>query len=394
LTFDGSDDYVVVADDDSLDIPGALTLAFWTRYTSSGSGWIISKGTTGTAYGYWAAKNAGQIRFGDNAGFKTTTASTYNDGAWHFVVCVYDGGSSFDSLKIYVDNVEQTTTQAGSFSSFDATDEPLVLGGHFDSGSINTGRFFAGDIDNAMIFDKALASEEREFLYNEGNGTEDMSVGGYGSAFYTCNGWYFDAAEDFEVKVDFHYSNTDGTGWVEMALENNIDNYVSLSADYNDGGAHFYYEQVVDGNMVSSQVTRALQDGTLYISYDSVLDELYLSFSDYGPGDAWQTISGLLAGQWSSSAVGVSLGGGSPGTIISEGEAYLDDFEVSSGVLVGWPPVTDLYEDGYIDLFDLWIIAENWLESDVGVEGGDINDNGEADGTVDLRDLAELGLAW
>ncbi len=172
LDFDGIDDYVVVPDDVNLDIPGALTLAFWTKYTSSSSGWIISKGTTGGAYGYWAAVNAGQIRFGDNAGFKTTTASTYNDGAWHFVVCVYDGGSSFDSLKIYVDNVEQTTTQAGSFSGFDATNEPLVLGGHFDSGSIHIGRFFAGSIDNVMVVDEALTQEEISYLYNSGNGTE------------------------------------------------------------------------------------------------------------------------------------------------------------------------------------------------------------------------------
>jgi len=63
-------------------------------------------------------------------------------------------------------------------------------------------------------------------------------------------------------------------------------------------------------------------------------------------------------------------------------------------VLLGWPPVTDLYKDGYIDLSDLSIIADNWLQSDVGAAGGDINDNGIGDGTVNFRDFAELGLAW
>jgi hypothetical protein len=179
-----------------------------------------------------------------------------------------------------------------------------------------------------------------------------------------------------------------------MTLENSIDNYVSLCADYNDGGAHYYYEKVVDGGVVSGQTARTFDDRTLYISYDFTLDELYLSYTGYGSGNAWQTLSGLLAGQWSSSKMGVSLGGGSSGTIITDGDTYLDNFEVSSGMLLGWPPVTDLYKDGYIDLYDLSIIADNWLASGVGVEGGDINDNGEADGTVNLRDLAELGLAW
>ena len=79
--------------------------------------------------------------------------------------------------------------------------------------------------------------------------------------------------------MDFHYSNTAGPGWVGMTLENSTDNYVSLSVDYNDGSAHYYYEQVVDGSVTSGQTTRAADDGTLYISYDSVLDELYLSYT-------------------------------------------------------------------------------------------------------------------
>jgi hypothetical protein len=162
LDFDG-DDYVEIEDDDDLDIPGALTLAFWTKYTSEHYGHIISKGKTGTAYGYWVGiePEQGRIRFGDDDGFKKTTKD-FNDGNWHYVVCVYDGGSTFDALKIYVDNVEQATTNQGEFhdnhAGFDATNEPLMIGAHSADGS--TMKFFRGTIDDARIYKRALSEEE------------------------------------------------------------------------------------------------------------------------------------------------------------------------------------------------------------------------------------------
>ena len=383
LIFDGTNDYVAVPDDASLDITGPLTLASWTKYTSTSAGYIINKGKTGTAYGYWAGNNAGKIRFGNNAGFKTTT-STFNDGNWHFVVCVYEGGGAFGALKIYVDNVEQATTTTGTFNGFAATNEPLLLGARMNDGVVSG--FLNGSIDNAMLFDKALTADERGILYNQGNGTETIPAGGgYGSAFYVANGWNFDVAEDFEVKVDFHYSDTSSTGWVEMALENTKDNYVSLSAGFDGSEAYFYYEKAVDGNVVYGQTTRDLNDGTLYISYNASADELYLSFTGYGDVNAWQTIS------WSSGPVSIAIGGGTELVELKQGEAYLDNFEVTAATLIGWPPATDLDNNGFIDWGDVEVISENWLLVGPDVPGDIYRDE---DDTVNFLDFAEFGLAW
>ena len=336
LTFDGTDDYVAIPDSNSLDIPGALTLAFWTKYTSTGSGWIISKGRTGTAYGYWAGNDAGKIRFGSNAGYKTTTASTFNDGNWHSVVCVYDGGGTFSALKIYVDNVEQATTQAGSFNGFSATNEPLVLGARTNDSAVSG--FFTGSIDNAMVFNRALTANEREKLYNGGNGTE--TIPGFSqhlSAFYIANYWSFDVNESFAVKVDFHYSDiSDRDSWVGITVGND-DRYVSISAGSDNEEPYFYYETIVDGNTVSERELRDTNDGTLYISYDGNSHSLYLSHVGYGSEKAyiWQTISNPLQVQWLS-PVDVAIGGGSDGVALDADEAYLDNFEVTSGQLLGW----------------------------------------------------------
>jgi hypothetical protein len=54
--------------------------------------------------------------------------------------------------------------------------------------------------------------------------------------------------------------------------------------------------------------------------------------------------------------------------------------------LLGWPVVTDLDNDGFIEIDDLKIMCENWLDSGE----GDIDNSG----IVDFRDFAEFGLAW
>jgi hypothetical protein len=258
-------------------------------------------------------------------------------------------------------------------------------------GTTYIGRFltnynFGGSIDNVMIFNRALSPDEISYLYNNGDGTETIPVGGgYGSAFYRANGWNFDIAEDFKAKVDFHYSDTSssGDGWVEMAIENTEDNYVSLSAGFDGNEAYFYYEKTVDGNTVYEQVSRASNDGTLYLSYDAGLDELYLSFTDYGSDNAWRTIS------WSSGPVSIAVGGGSSGAALGAGEAYLDNFEVDSGLLLGWPPATDIDGNGFIEWDDLKIMCENWLATGSDIPG-DIYD----DEIVNLLDFAEFGPAW
>jgi hypothetical protein len=244
-----------------------------------------------------------------------------------------------------------------------------------------------------MIFNKALSAEEISYLYNGGDGTEIIPAGNYGSAFYVANGWSFDVSEDFEAKVDFHYSDTDSSeGLVEMVLENNEGNYVSLSAGFDGSEAYFYYEKTVDGNTVYEQGSRTSEDGTLYLSYDAGLDELYLSSTGYGSdGNAWQTIGGLLAGQWSSEPVRIAIGGSSFGAVLGTGEAYLDNFEVDSGLLLGWPVISDIDGNGFIEWEDLRIMCDNWLAVGTDIQGDIYKDEYDI---VNLLDFAEFGPGW
>jgi hypothetical protein len=204
--------------------------------------------------------------------------------------------------------------------------------------------------------------------------------------YYVANGWDMNTTEDLAVKINFHYSNISLTdGWIGINVGDNA-NYVEISAGCDINGAYFYYQAVVDGNVFSEQEPRTSNDGTLYVSYNAATKDFYLSHIGFGGGNAhvWQ-IPNATRGQWSV-PVYVSIGGGSAGVAINSGEAYLDNFEMAKADLLDWPPVTDLDNNGFIEIYDLAILCDEWLE------------NGLADfdhsGSVDFQDLAEFGWAW
>jgi len=173
------------------------------------------------------------------------------------------------------------------------------------------------------------------------------------AALYFANNWGFQPTDDFSLKVDFHYDSTGPRGsdaCVRLGLYKDWDNYLEVAAGCWVGGEtfpYFYYE-VTDDSKVEEEgeKARGTDDGTLYISYDAAADELYLSDTGYGAGNAWVTIPGLLQGKWGGDIVGpflsgwsrgVSLGsseaylsGLSKGGVPHGGEAWLDNFEVTS----------------------------------------------------------------
>jgi len=231
-------------------------------------------------------------------------------------------------------------------------------------------------------YENAWAAEDTNRLNVRATGD------GNAAAAYVGNGWSFDVNKDFSFKADFHHSViSERDSGVEVTVENEND-YVSISARADSGGQYFYYEKVVDGNVVSGQQTRDSNDGTLYISYNTGIDELYLSHTGYGAANVWQTAAGLLRGQWSSKPVSAAIGGSSEGVVLNQGDAYLDNFEITTGKLIGWPAATDLDGSGFIDWGDIRIMGKNWLVS--GPVKGDFNN----DGIVNFLDFAELARAW
>jgi hypothetical protein len=87
--------------------------------------------------------------------------------------------------------------------------------------------------------------------------------------------------------------------------------------------------------------------------------------------------------------VSASIDGVADRIVVGSGEAYLDNFEVTTATLNGWPPITDLNEDGYIDWEDISLLADNWLDTNPEAVGDVFDDN-----IVNFLDYAEIGLGW
>ncbi len=156
LSFDGVDDLVTVADAASLDLTTGMTLEAWVRPTTAG-GWrtVVTKETSGNlVYGLFSSSDteppSAIVTIGGSALQDIVRASSgVPASAWTHVATTYDGSSQ----RLYVNGAEVGSRPlSGSMAN---TAGPLRIGG-------NTvwPEWFAGQIDDLRVYDRALSAGE------------------------------------------------------------------------------------------------------------------------------------------------------------------------------------------------------------------------------------------
>ena len=159
-TFNGSNGVVVAST--LTNNPTIYSEMTWFKTTTSNGGKLIGFGdaTSGTSSNYdrhvWM-ENSGQLTFGTYTGFTNTATSplAYNDGNWHFVAA----SQSSDGMKLYVDGQLVATngqTAAQAYSGY------WRIGG---DNTWSTQPWFAGSLDDAAVFSKALTAAQISQLY-------------------------------------------------------------------------------------------------------------------------------------------------------------------------------------------------------------------------------------
>jgi hypothetical protein len=155
LAFNGLNNFVSVADSNSLDLSTGMTLEAWVRPAAL-TGWttvmLKERGTAGLAYSLYASDNtnkppAGYINRGSDVGAAGTSALPLN--AWSHLAVTYDGAA----LRLYV-NAALATTRAIT-GAIPATANPLKIGGN-----AVWGEYFNGLIDEVRVYNRALAQSE------------------------------------------------------------------------------------------------------------------------------------------------------------------------------------------------------------------------------------------
>ncbi|HAM38460.1 MAG: hypothetical protein A2539_06405 [Elusimicrobia bacterium RIFOXYD2_FULL_34_15] len=155
LEFDGTNKYVSISDNNSLDITNAITLEAWVKsdritQDNGPTRRIIDKGVY-----ILAASDKAYFKIYVNCVSKSVEKSwTCSDtGVWHHLVGTYDSAGGCNNMKLYQDGVLMAqTTVTGKI---DTNSSILNIGRQGPT----TGRF-DGIIDEVKIYNRALTAEE------------------------------------------------------------------------------------------------------------------------------------------------------------------------------------------------------------------------------------------
>lgn len=167
LMFDGSDGYVDISHDSSLNFgTGSFSASSWVKSSAAEGGIFGKYKVTGGEIGWSLEFNSGVLwsYFYDGTASESETGTAdVDNGAWHYVVLVRDTANS--KVYVYVDGV----------ADIDATD--ATAGNNLDSStSFKIGdkvektynEYFNGTIDSTRIYSRALGADEVLANYQAG----------------------------------------------------------------------------------------------------------------------------------------------------------------------------------------------------------------------------------
>lgn len=161
--FDGFYDYIEMEHTDFFDITDAISISAWIRTTNIGNNRkIVDKmkfsGSTFKAGYRLELGNDNKAKFiiGNNDYSSAEDTEIITDGEWHHLVGIFDG----TNLLLYRNGnlVDTSTTELGTIKT---NDLPLRVG--VASDTLNN--YFKGDIDEIIIFNRALSQEEVLSIY-------------------------------------------------------------------------------------------------------------------------------------------------------------------------------------------------------------------------------------
>ena len=168
LDFDGTDDYVSVSDDNSLDLTDELTISAWIlAEDTSVYNSIVTKGNPHSSgdgllnYGLQFPSNSKLRFFSYSSGYSwIDSTGTVTTDEWTYVAVTFDRGS----VAFYINGAPAGGGPYAS-STLPTSSHPLYIGQQIHA-TAGSGQFFDGNIDEVSIDNKALTAEEILASYN------------------------------------------------------------------------------------------------------------------------------------------------------------------------------------------------------------------------------------
>lgn len=168
IAFDGTNDFIAVNNNPSLNLTTALTISAWVNprvIVDSTYQTIITKGAVNYAYptSYSLHYYGGAFRFHTSTGAPnqvTTNGFWASINTWYHVVLTYNAGT----VLIYVNGVQQLTTTSGTMpTTLPQTVQNLNFSIPADLGGVPG--VLGGLIDEVRIWNRVLTNAEINTLY-------------------------------------------------------------------------------------------------------------------------------------------------------------------------------------------------------------------------------------
>ena len=185
--FDGTDERMICSTN-GLGLTSAVSISAWIKVPSGSTGGggaaiqaflaedNLASGQRNFTFG-WRGSFANDFYFQVYHSNNSSNTELYsnvgdiNDGNWHHVVATYDGTTTANAFKIYVDTV---VTQKTASSTGMANNSIGTLIGATRSSSPT--RFFEGHIDELAVWNTALSSTDVSTLYGSGTPSDISSL--------------------------------------------------------------------------------------------------------------------------------------------------------------------------------------------------------------------------
>lgn len=184
LSFDGSDDYVQIADDDALTFGDGtsdrpFSISSWVNMDDRSQFLISSKASE------YRLTNNNHFRLylydgnTSNSIYKSGGDLVSHEGRWTHLVATYDGSGSVDGIRLYKDGMLIVDTEEASAGTYVAMENTTSS---FQLGDTTTD----GQIDEVKIYPYALSEDEVRTEYNRGSSvgmavSGPLSIGGSSS---------------------------------------------------------------------------------------------------------------------------------------------------------------------------------------------------------------------
>src|SRR3989338_6370962 len=169
LKFNGTNSYVSIGDNSSLNLSTSFTVSAWTK-RNNGAVADDQIYVSGTQSGYWGIyRDATKLAFYERGIAGYTANTTLKDDVWYHVVVVKNGDGA-NNLRFYINGVTDGSASVGSVSL--PSGEKRI--GCWSEGA-GSNVDFDGLIDDVRIYNRALSAGEVTQLYNIGKAKANVS---------------------------------------------------------------------------------------------------------------------------------------------------------------------------------------------------------------------------